>query len=127
MRVARLRERSRRARRPGPFTLYAVSLTALPLCLVALGVPVSAQAAPTAHGTRVAMVVTSTLDHGHGSGAKHTEGSLAVAFSVLGLLVVGGLLLLLAGQSVKRRTREKPRDGDQRAAGPPGRDGGRFL
>jgi hypothetical protein len=125
--MARLCEHGVHARRPRPITQYVLSLAALALWLTAVGVPASAQPAPAAQGQRAEMAVTAARDHGHSPRAKHTQGALAVAVSVLGLIVVGGLLLLLAGRSVKRRTRPGPRDRDHGATGPPGRSGGRFL
>jgi hypothetical protein len=125
--VARLSEHGVHARPPHLVTRFVLGLAALALCLTAVSVPVSAQPAPGGHVHRAEMTVSAALDPGHSRSAKHTQGAVAVAVSILGLIVVGALLFLLAGRSVKRRTREGPRDRDQRAAGPPGRGGGKFL
>jgi len=53
----------------------------------------------------------------------HKEGPLAVAFSVIGVIVVVVLIVALGSISVRRRTRDGPRPGRRE---PPDRRGGLF-
>lgn len=79
------------------------------------------------HGARAnASGATSARDQGDGHGHKRKEGKLAVAFSVLGIIVVVSLIVLLGSLSVRRRMRDGAGATGRGARGPPERKRGLF-
>ena len=82
------------------------------LCLVIglFGIPASAttQQASADHGQRI--VASSGVTGGHANDVVHghKEGPLAVAFSVIGVIVIVVFIVGLGSLSVRRRTRDRP-------------------
>jgi 4-amino-4-deoxy-L-arabinose transferase-like glycosyltransferase len=67
-----------------------------------------------------------THAHDNGHDRQHKEGPVAVAASVIGIIVVVVCIVGLGSLSVRRRTRDRPPAGDQAQGGPPGRERGLF-
>jgi hypothetical protein len=127
-RAERRRRGSRALSRPRAVMATVVVLLSPVLWLTAgPGAPAQGAVRPTvaAHPPRAD---ASGAAHPHVSSTtrEHKEGPVAVAASVIGIIVVVVCIVGLGSLSVRRRTRDRPppRDGGQ--GGPPGRAPGPF-
>jgi hypothetical protein len=93
---------------------------------LAVGVTPASAASTAGHELRTTTTQTTT-PFGHNTPVRgHKEGPLAIAFSIIGVVIVVALIVGLGSISVRRRTRDNPTAGRRRDRGPPDHRRGLF-
>jgi uncharacterized membrane protein YhaH (DUF805 family) len=94
--------------------------------IVSVGVTPASAAAATGHGPRTTTTQTTTPFSRNTAIRGHKEGPLAIALSIIGVIVVVALIVGLGSISVRRRTRDNPTPGWWRDRAPPDHRKGLF-